>query len=144
MRLNVLSLDEGESTNVIQLLPEALAETPELGWGGSFDEVAARVRRETEQHTRVELVAHNQDGRLVGCAVLVPDEDLHVGRSLSVMWNYVLPDYRGSIGRQFMRLAVQVAKQWGFHVLSYSHRKGIGRYAIVYRRLHGEESKETD
>lgn len=144
MSVRLLSLDEGEPTNVIQLLPQALAETPELGWGGTYDEIAERVCRETEQHTRVELVAYNQDGRLVGCAVLVPDEDLHVGRSLSVMWNYVSPDYRGSIGRQFMRLAVQVAKQWGFPVLSYSHRKGVGKYAITYRRLHGEESKEAD
>jgi predicted N-acetyltransferase YhbS len=139
MRLDVLSLDEGDPTNVVQLLPQALVETPELGWGGSFDEVAARVRRETEQHTRVELVAY-QDGHLVGCAVLVPDEDMHVGRNLSVMWNYVLTDHRGLIGREFMRLAVRIAKQWGFPVLTYTHRLGVGKYAITYRRLHGQES----
>ena len=140
MRIEVLSLDEGEPTNVVQLLPQALVETPELGWGGTFDEIAARVCLATEQHTRVELVAYNQDGSLVGCAVLAPDEDMQVGPNLSVMWNYVVPDYRGAIGRQFMRLAVRVAKQWGFPVLSYTHRLGLGKYAITYRRLHGQES----
>jgi glyceraldehyde-3-phosphate dehydrogenase/erythrose-4-phosphate dehydrogenase len=140
MNVSVLPLDAGEATNVVQLLPEALAETPELGWGGSFAAISARVCAETEQHTRVELVAKDQEGRLVGCAVLVPDEDLHVGQCLSVMWNYVLPDHRGTIGRQFMRLAVKVAQYWELPVLSYTHRLGVGRYAITYRRLHGKES----
>ncbi|QHJ82568.1 MAG: hypothetical protein [Bacteriophage sp.] len=136
MNVSLLSLDAGEPTSIVQLLHQALAEMPEFTWGGSPADVALRVRRETEQHTRVELLAYEQ-GCLVGCAVLVPDEDLHVGRSLSVMWNYVLPGHRGLIGRQFMRLALRVAKEWGFPILSYTHRKGVGQYAITYRRLHG-------
>jgi len=139
MNLSVVYLSSGDATNVVQLLPEALAETPELGWGGTFDEIASRVCTDTEQHARVELVAHDLSGRLVGCAVLVPDEDLHVGRCLSVMWNYVLPTNRGAIGRQFMRLAVRVAKHWELPVLAYTHRIGLGRYAVTYRRLHGQE-----
>lgn len=86
------------------------------------------------------------DGKLVACTVLVPDEDMHVGPCLTVMWNYVLPEYRGAIGRKFIRAAFREAVFQGLPIVAYTHRQGVGQYTTIYRRVraYGQESKEAD
>ncbi|QJD54803.1 GNAT family N-acethyltransferase [Pseudomonas phage MR6] len=138
MNVSVVPRAEGETTYVVDLLPSALLNVPEMGWGGSEEEVRLRVCEQTEQIDRYEFVAI-ETGRVVGCAVLAPDEDIHVGPCLTIMWNYIIPEYRGALGMRFHRLAIRLAKHLGLPVLAYTHRKGVGQYSITYRRLHGQK-----
>lgn len=136
MSVNTLTRhrNAGEVTSIVDLLSHALVELPEFAWGGSPSQTRTRMREATEQHDRVELLAVS-DGGVVGCMVLVEDDDLHVGHCLTVMWNYVLPEHRGLVGRRFLRAAFGLARQAGIPVVAYTHREGVGQYRTTYRRV---------
>lgn len=87
---------------------------------------------------RYELVALVGD-RVVGAMVVAEEgDDPHVGDCLSVVYNYVLPEYRSiGIGRHFFRAAIRLAESLGHHTLAYTHRVGAGKYLTTYRKVHG-------
>lgn len=80
-----------------------------------------------------------KDSRLIGGLVLAHDFDVHVGKCLSVLWQYVLPEYRNSgASMRLMRYAVQCARDYSYSVLAYTHRVGNWRYETIYRKVrHG-------
>lgn len=119
----------------------AAHEFPEFVWQRSEDRVIRSICESIRSVDRLELVASTDSGYQVGIMVLAEDEDMHVGRCLSVQWQYVLPEYRNAgIAHRFMRTAIQLARQEGYPVLAYSHRVGPGEYSIKYRRINGQEN----
>lgn len=121
------------------IIPAVYAELPEFRAGGTVQQVATRMVEATEQLDRHEVLAV-VDGSLVGFACIAEDDDMHVGRCLTLQWQYVLPEYRGKVGAQFMRLLFKTGRQLGYRVVAYSHRVNHRHYAIKYRSIcHGQE-----
>lgn len=75
------------------------------------------------------------DGRVVGGLCLVEDHDPHVGDCLTVMSNYVLPEYRGIVGARCFRECLRVAKASGYKMLAYTHRLKDWEYRTIYRKI---------
>lgn len=116
----------------------AAEEFPEFRWQRTVAEQAYLIHQSIDANWRVEVVAYTDWMVPVGILILTEDDDMHVGRCLSVQWQYVLPEYRNAgIARRFMRTAIQLAQQEGYPVLAYSHRVGPGEYSIKYRRISG-------
>lgn len=143
MNIESSTLLPGEPTRVGDLLLGAWADTPELGWNRSYAEQLAVMQASAMEHERVELHATDGCGQLVGCCVLVLDDDLHVGLCLSIMWNFIVPEHRGTLGRRFLRAAYCLARALGVATLAYTHRRGVGRYETTYRRVYGQKIKKA-
>lgn len=124
----------GSPTYIVHLLHAARAELAEMNWGGDYETVRERMLECTESCDRVEFIAVDNN-RVVGCTVCAADDDIHVGPALSVMWNYVLPEYRGAVGRKFMKWAFRQAREWQLPVIAYTHRQGVGQYTTTYRQV---------
>lgn len=87
------------------------------------------------QHDRYEIGMF-VDGVAVGGVVLMQDVDVHVGPCLSVVAQYVLPEYRNkSISLRCMAECMRIAKDSGAAVLAFTHRKGPWKYSTIYRRI---------
>lgn len=72
----------------------------------------------------------------VGGLVLAHDSDIHVGDCMSVISQYVLPEYRNrAVSLRCMRVALDITSDEGCKVLAYTHRKGDWRYETIYRRI---------
>jgi GNAT superfamily N-acetyltransferase len=85
------------------------------------------------------------NGVPVGGVVLSPDTDVHVGPCMSVIAQYVLPEYRNkAISMRCMREAIRITKnQYAPYnrCLAYTHRLGDWRYITTYRSLN-EKTKD--
>ena len=73
--------------------------------------------------------------KVVGGLCLAADDDPHVGTCLTVISNYVLPEYRGLVGARCFRECLRVAKRSGYPVLAYTHRLKDWEYKTIYRKL---------
>ncbi len=104
-------------------------------WQSSLPEAIKRLVEDTQAHFRAEITARDTTGKLVGFVALVEDDDSHIGELMGVQWFYVLPEYRGTVGRRLVRETHRIAKATGYEVMAYTHRLGEGRYEINYRRL---------
>ncbi len=122
------------------IIPAVYNDLPEFREGGALEDVARRMLEATEGLSRCELLAV-LDGQLIGFACVVEDEDMHVGRCLTLQWQYVVPEHRGKIGGEFLRWLVKTGRNLGFPFVAYSHRVNNRHYAIKYRRVnHGQSS----
>lgn len=128
-------LEEGESGAIAEIAEEAAREFPEFLWQSSIPEAVERLVEDTRALFRAEITARDATGKLVGFVSLTEDDDSHVGELMGVQWFYVLPEYRGAVGRKLVREIHRIAKATGYGVLAYTHRLGEGRYEINYRRL---------
>lgn len=101
-----------------------------------------RAVRSVRDVARFELLAY-MDGRVVGAMVCaVEGADPHVGHCLTVMYNYVLPEYRNlGIAKHFLRAAMSIASSVGAPMLAYTHRVGVGRYMTTYRKVNGKSNQ---
>lgn len=97
-----------------------------------------RAVQSVQDVARYELTAEI-GGRVVGAMVIALEgNDPHVGECATVMYNYVLPEYRNiGIAKHFLRAAVALTKSAGMPVLAYTHRVGAGKYLTTYRNIHG-------
>ncbi|QJD54679.1 putative GNAT family N-acetyltransferase [Pseudomonas phage MR2] len=107
----------------------------------------ARIINSTEElDDRIEITVRTPEGRLVGFAVVVNDEDDHVGECMGTQWHWVHPDHRGPVGRMILRAIIRLASHAGYKVVAYTKRLGVGRYEINYKQLkenhHGQENQE--
>lgn len=117
------------------ILPEVLAEVEELTWQEDKERAGQRMLASAVEQDRIELAVFDKD-RIVGFCALAEDYDIHVGRCLTVMWDYVVPSHRGgTVGQRMLRAAMQRARQYGFAVLCYTHRTAPGIYQVKYIRL---------
>ncbi|ARB30307.1 hypothetical protein HOS87_gp28 [Pseudomonas phage phiNV3] len=125
----------GERAHTASLALPAVLEFPELRQSEDYRDDVHRVVSSLSEFDRSEIVAID-DGKVVGGAVIVLDDDQHVGVCLSLQWQYVLPAYRHlHMGRHFIRELKRQAQWAGIKNISYSHRTGIGRYEVVYREV---------
>lgn len=80
--------------------------------------------------------------KIVGGLLLCDDLDLHVGRCLSVTFQYVLPEYRNKmLGFKLMKLALDLSLNLNYRVMAYTHRLGPWTYVTKYREIHGKETR---
>jgi GNAT superfamily N-acetyltransferase len=128
-----------------EVLADILEELTELTWGGSQVECYERICRSTEElDERMEITVRSPEGALLGFAVVVDDEDDHVGNCLGTQWHWVHPDHRGPVGRMILRAIIRLASHAGYKTVAYTKRLGVGRYEINYKQLkenlHGQEN----
>ena len=72
----------------------------------------------------------------VGGVTLTVDYDPHVGECLTVMSQYVLPEYRNAgISLRCMRECIVLAKRLGHDMLAYTHRQRDWVYTTTYKRI---------
>lgn len=140
-------LTEGQPACFREVLADILEELTELTWGGSRVECYERICRSTEElDERIEITVRDLKGVLVGFAVIVNDEDDHVGECLGTQWHWVHPDHRGPVGRMILRAIIRIASHSGYRTVAYTKRLGVGRYEINYKQLkenlHGQENQE--
>jgi len=77
-----------------------------------------------------------QGDKAVGGIVLALDSDIHVGHCMSVISQYVLPEFRNRhVSLRCMRTAIDIAHDEGCTILAYTHRLGDWRYKTIYRRI---------
>lgn len=138
---------EGQPACFREVLHDILEELTELTWGGSRIECYERICRSTEElDERIDITVRDTEGRLVGFAVVVDDEDDHVGLCLGTQWHWVHPDHRGQVGRMILRAIVRLASHAGYKTVAYTKRLGVGSYEINYKQLkeniHGQENQE--
>lgn len=138
---------EGQPACFREVLSDILEELTELTWGGSRVECYERICRSTEElEDRIEITVRAPCGRLVGFAVVVNDEDDHVGECLGTQWHWVHPDHRGPVGRMILRAIIRIASHVGYKTVAYTKRLGVGRYEINYKQLKenssGKENQE--
>lgn len=127
--------EPGDPTLAVQVASTAWAECQELQLR-TYSEFAQSLVEQVEDIPRLEIISKVQD-RVVGAAVLTYEYDPHVGLCASVVWNYVLPGYRGTgIARRVVQAAQNLAREAGLTVYAYSHRSGPFEYKIKYRRVH--------
>lgn len=139
MSIQAFKLASGDLCLGAGIIPAVYAELPEFRDGGTLDEVSRRMLAATEGLDRYELLAV-AGGDLIGFACVVEDDDMHVGRCLTLQWQYVVPEHRGKIGGEFLRWLARTAREQGFEFIAYSHRITSRHYAIKYRRVsHGQE-----
>lgn len=120
------------------ILPVVLDEVEELTWQESRTTAQQRMLDSAIEQDRIEIAVFDKD-RIVGFSCLAEDYDIHVGRCLTVMWDYVVPSHRGgTVGQRMLRAAMRLARQHGFAVLCYTHRTAPGIYQVKYIRLEKE------
>lgn len=123
---------EGEVHTPLNLYAAAWDECVELG---VMDKLAwvLRVGRIVQNTPRFEVLVYD-DELCVGGVVIAEDDDLHVGHCLSVMFNYVLPEYRCTgITAQTMRALRRIAENLQVPTIAYTHRVGAGKYTTTYK-----------
>lgn len=137
MNLLLYVLDAGSTTYMRPFAEAVTQEFPEYRWTTSREVSIERFVNAIEANERVELVYKDDKHHAAG-AVLVAEEDVHVGPCLTVQGLYVMPGYRtAGLAAELLSQAEHVAKQTGLQVLSYTRRIGDVRYENIYRRLHG-------
>jgi hypothetical protein len=126
------------------LAHEFCASAPELMWYRSEADACAAIQASITANDRYEFTVW--DGiKLIGVAIVVPDQDDHVGVCLSVQWRFVATTHRGLAGYKMQRAILQFARANGWPVLAYTKRVGNARYELRYIRVgdtHGQEGKE--
>lgn len=87
---------------------------------------------------RIELRCYDDSTCVAFAAVVRETKDPHVQECMTVLYNFTLPEYRGGeVGKSIMRAVLHLARSLNFKTLMYSHREGVGKYSITYRRIHG-------
>ncbi len=136
MQVKVEYMGEGSTHSLPELYSAAWDECAEAHIMDKFAWME-RAMNSVQMVARYEFHAI-LDGRVVGAMVVAEEaDDPHVGCCLSVLYNYILPEYRDiGIAGHFLRGAMRLAKSLGYPVLAYTHRVGAGRYLTTYRRTH--------
>lgn len=134
----------GERAHTASLALPAVLEFPELRQSKDYREDVHRVVSSLSEFDRSEVVIID-DGKVVGGAVIVHDDDQHVGPCLTLQWQYVLPEYRKrNVGRLFVRELLRQAGWAGIRNVCYTHRIGVGRYTVTYREVkNGQEGQKV-
>lgn len=143
MRILVLNGCAGEQAATSVLALPAVLEFPELRQSKDYRDDVHRVVSSLSEFDRTEIVAIDSE-TVVGGAVIVLDDDQHVGACLSLQWQYVLPEYRSKqLGRLFVRELLRQAGWAGIKNVCYTHRIGVGKYTLTYREVQRGQGKSN-
>lgn len=87
---------------------------------------------QTSRWELVFFIAQN----FAGSIILAHDHDCHVGPCISVLAQYVRPEYRNQgISQRMMRESLRIARSEQASVLAFTHRQGPWCYSTVYHKL---------
>ena len=133
----VIDFEPSSNQHLVRLADVAYGEFPELRGQGWYAFVERFLESVPEERVEFRLYKTGTE-EVVACAIVVLEEDMHVGQCLTVQWNYCLPQYRGSWFRTVYKHLRQIAVELEVPWVAYSHRSGDAEYKIKYRRtLHG-------
>ena len=139
----MITIEHGKGVPDITLFTRAWDECSELQVQPKENWVADSIEY-LESLTLYRLVIRD-GGSVVGGLLLVEDDDVHVGRCLSVAYHYVLPEYRNKyLGFKLLKLALAIARNNNFKVLAYTHRVAPWTYITRYRKTYGKETQGRD
>lgn len=123
----------GDSTWYATVLAETYKEFPEVQCT-SYPNAYRRTLEATTENGRLEYVQW-VGSEIAAVAVVVHEEDIHVGECLSVQWMYVRKEYRGKISLiPLIRDVRERARALGVPY-AYTQRTGLGTYIVKYRGL---------
>lgn len=109
---------------------------PEMTYQRSFEDAWAHICDETESlELWDELTVRDASGRLVAFAVLVDDDDPHVGPLLGVQWCWAAPEAPRWAIPKIHRMAREVARKGAYQIMAYTHRVSWGVYSIKYVKV---------
>ena len=85
-------------------------------------------------YDRIEITVADSGAYVGGCILVRETHDMHVGECLTVLTQYVVPEYRNKgVSRLLMREARIAAHNIGAKVLAYSHRVKPYVYQTIYK-----------
>lgn len=132
LHVTVRAIPRGSPSGVREAAVLAWYELPELQ-NQTRDQFVTRCLASCEKHSRVEMLLLFE-GAVHGAAVITPDEDLHVGKCLSVQWHYVAPAFRNSgFAFKVLRTLRNVAQYAGYRSVAYTHRVSGSAKRAEYR-----------
>ena len=133
--LQVLHREEDASTEHLRPLFEAAwDEFIELKCMPKREWIAAQLAL-LEESSRIEIQVWD-GASIAGVCIVSDDWDVHVGPCMSVLVNYVLPEYRQyRPGTALFRGALRIAREMRFPAFAWTHRVGDWHYSTRYRRL---------
>lgn len=110
------------------------AERPELQ-NRTMTEWVEVYTKYINSQSRYELCVYD-DGALVGVAIAVPQEDIHVGGCLDTVVMYVYPEYRTQgATRAILRGLYDLTASLNLNYLSTTQYKGNGTYVGKYHKV---------
>lgn len=135
LRLQVLHREEDTTSRHLQpLFESAWDEFIEMQCMPRAEWVAAQLAL-LEDSSCIQILVWDAE-RLVGACIVSDDWDVHVGPCMSVLGNYVLPEYRQyHPGTLTFRTALRTARSLRFPAFAWTHRVGDWHYSTRYRRL---------
>jgi hypothetical protein len=123
------------------LAGEFVKAAPELVWQRTESEAVQAIVHSIECNDRYEIWLLTGD-RLIGMAVVVPDDDDHVGACLSVQWRFVLEEYRYAVGTKLQRAIKELARSLNYNIVAYTQRTGLGTYSLRYTKVRYPDGQE--
>ena len=92
-------------------------------------------------YERYEITVADKGKYLGGCILLHEYADPHVGECMTLLTQYVLPEFRHlGVSRILMRHARRKTKEENCKVLAYSHRIRPFVYETIYKVVHEERT----
>lgn len=126
--------EAGDPSFAEWVVDSAIAELPELTWHRTKAEAREGILESCAKFDRLEIVTY-QDGKVIGSCILVEEDDQHIGPCIGIAWNYVLPEHRGKVGRDYLRFAYRLTERNELPAVAYTRRTGEGSYQVNYRRV---------
>lgn len=125
---------EGDHSVFRERLDEIISRLPELTYQSTHREAHRRICAATEGLDEwIEITVRGSHGHLEGFAILVEDHDDHVGPCMGVQW-FWSSGLRG-VTQKMHRKARELARENGFKVMAFTHRRAEGRYEINYVKV---------
>ena len=139
---SLYELAAGQVTVAQPYAARVVEELPEYSWTSKAASMG-RLVASVMQNDRIELEVRVA-GKPAALAVVVPEQDDHVGPCLSVQWLYTLPEHRGKgYAESLLQIVKRLAVQLQIPTIAYTRRVGdiIGgaQYQLTYRRVYGKE-----
>lgn len=120
----------------VSLFARAWEECPELQVRSKAHWLGTTLDTLFKLEERYDIALWTPEGEPVGGLILTLDEDIHVGTCMSVVAQYVFPEYRNKgVSLRCMREAMRIARERCAPVLAFTHRIGDWRYETIYKEL---------
>ena len=121
---------------------QLVAEFPEFVWSRTPEQALAAIHQSICENQRHEIVVWDDSGTHLGTAIVVQEDDMHVGHCLSVQWRFVHPEHRGVAGSALQRRVIALARELDISVIAYTKCIGLARYELRYNRVRRHNGKE--
>lgn len=135
LRCHARYCEAGDSTLTRNLIVHATGTCRDLQVT-SKGETFNRVRESIESVERMELLYSRNGHEVLAAAILVIEEDMHVGNCVSLMWQYSKSnEQHPEFLRYVFKYLKETAKMYGYPY-AYSKRLSGDTYVIKYKYKH--------